>query len=140
MSDFVDLKEQINDLIDDLDEISVEVKTYTDTTEKLSELANSMSETCRSLSKIIDQSSKIYEYVNETAVKETLSSFRKQADEFSLQSKKLSDSILSSQKKFTDECRNTVEELAYEVNRKVMILGGISVVCSLVALVLAFVR
>ncbi len=146
-----ELKNQVANLVADLEAISRESASFQETNDTLNGLAASMADTSDELRKVIEESEKVYSLVNELAVKKTLESFNASAEAFTAKAEALTTKIGKHQTLFTTDVKTSVDGLAKQlkadyatlnaaVNKKVMLLGGISVACSIVALVLSFIK
>ena len=146
-----ELKDQVAGLVADLEAISKESVTYQETNETLNGLAASMAATSDELQKVIEESEKVYSLVNDVAVKKTLESFNASAEAFTTKAEELTSKIGQQQASLTAEVKASVDGLTTQlksdyaalnaaVTKRVMLLGGISIVCSIVAIVLAFIK
>ena len=145
-----ELKDQVAGLVADLETISKESVTYQETSETLNGLAASMTATRNELQKVILESEKVYSLVNDVAVKKTLESFNASAAAFTSQAEELTEKIGQQQAAYSADVKASVDGLVAQlkadyaalnaaVTKRVTILGGISVVCSIAALVLSFI-
>ena len=145
-----ELKDQVAGLVADLEAISKESVTYQETSETLNGLAASMAATSNELQKVILESEKVYSLVNDVAVKKTLESFNASAAAFTSQAEELTEKIGQQQAAHSADVKASVDGLVAQlkadyaalnaaVTKRVAILGGISVVCSIAALVLSFI-
>lgn len=146
-----ELKDQVAGLVADLEAISKESVTYQETNETLNGLAVSMAATSNELQKVIVESEKVYSLVNDVAVKKTLESFNASAAAFTSQTEELTEKIGQQQAAHSADVKASVDGLVAQlkadyaalnaaVTKRVEILGGISVVCSIAALVLSFIK
>ena len=146
-----ELKDQVAGLVADLEAISKESVTYQETNETLSGLAASMAATSDELQKVIVESEKVYALANDVAVKKTLESFNASASAFKIKAEELTAKIGQQQSALSSDVKASVDSLVGQlkgdyaalsaaVNKRVMLMGGISVVCSIVAIVLAFIK
>ncbi len=149
--ELAELKDQVAGLVADLEEISKESVTYQETNETLNGLAASMAATSDELQRVIAESEKIYSLVNDVAVKKTLESFNASAVAFTNKAEELTERIGQQQSALSSDVKASHDSLVAQlkddyaslsaaVNKKVMLMGGISVVCSIVAIVLAFIK
>lgn len=145
-----ELKDQVAGLVADLETISKESVSYQETNETLNGLAASMTATSNELQKVILESEKVYSLVNDVAVKKTLESFNASAAAFTSQAEELTEKIGQQQAANSADVKASVDGLVAQlkadyaalnvaVTKRVTILGGISVVCSIAALVLSFI-
>lgn len=145
-----ELKDQVAGLVADLETISKESVSYQETNETLNGLAASMTATSNELQKVILESEKVYSLVNDVAVKKTLESFNASAAAFTSQAEELTEKIGQQQAAYSADVKASVDGLVAQlkadyaalnaaVTKRVTILGGISVVCSIAALVLSFI-
>lgn len=145
-----ELKDQVAGLVANLEAISKESVTYQETSETLNGLAASMAATSNELQKVIVESEKVYSLVNDVAVKKTLESFNASAAAFTSQAEELTEKIGQQQAAHSADVKASVDGLVAQlkadyaalnaaVTKRVAILGGISVVCSIAALVLSFI-
>ena len=145
-----ELKDQVAGLVADLEAISKESVSYQETNETLNGLAASMAATSNELQKVILESEKVYSLVNDVAVKKTLESFNASAAAFTSQAEELTEKIGQQQAAYSADVKASVDGLVAQlkadyaalnaaVTKRVTILGGISVVCSIAALVLSFI-
>ena len=145
-----ELKCQVAGLVADLEAILKESVTYQETTEMLNGLAASMAATSNELQKVIVESEKVYSLVNDVAVKKTLESFNASAAAFTSRAEELTEKIGQQQAAYSADVKASVDGLVAQlkadyaalnaaVTKRVAILGGISVVCSIAALVLSFI-
>ena len=146
-----ELKNQVANLVADLEAISKESATFQETNDALNGLAASMATTSDELQKVIEESEKVYSLVNDVAVKKTLESFSVSAEAFTTKAEELTTRIGQQQSSLTADVKASVDGLAAQlkadyaalnaaVTKRVMLLGGISVVCSIVAIVLNFIK
>ena len=145
-----ELKDQVAGLVANLEAISKESVTYQETSETLNGLAASMAATSNELQKVIVESEKVYSLVNDVAVKKTLESFNASAAAFTSQAEELTEKIGQQQAAHSADVKASVDGLVAQlkadyaalnaaVTKRVAILGGISVVCSIAALVLSYI-
>ena len=89
--------------------------------------------------------------INDVAVKKTLESFNTSAEAFTKKADELTSRISQQQASLTTDVKASIDSLAEQlksdyatlnatVTKRVMLMGGISVVCSIVAVILAFIR
>lgn len=146
-----ELKNQIANLVVDLEAISKESATFQETNNTLNDLAASMAATSDELQRVIEESKKVYSLVNDVAVKKTLESFNASAETFTTKAEELTTRIGQQQSSLIADVKRSVDGLAAQlkadyvalnaaVTKRVMLLGGISVVCSIVAIVLSFIK
>ena len=146
-----ELKDQVAGLVADLETISKESVSYQETNETLNGLATSMAATSNELQKVILESEKVYSLVNDVAVKKTLESFNASAVAFTSRAEELTEKIGQQQAAHSADVKASFDGLAVQlkadyaalnaaVTKRVAIMGGISVVCSIVALVLSFIK
>jgi hypothetical protein len=135
-TEYSELKDQVKDLVSELELLTHEASTFGDTNDTLEELARSMSETSVSLAKVINESSEVYKYVNDVAVKKTLDSFKTSATDFTKQAEKL---IVELDEREA-ELASAVNTASAEINKKFMLMGCVSILCSIVSIILAIVH
>ena len=146
-----ELKDQVSNLVSDLEAISRESVSFQETNDTLNGLAASMTATSDELQRVIEESEKVYTLVNDVAVKKTLESFNTSAEAFTKKADELTSRISQQQASLTTDIKASIDSLAEQlksdyatlnatVTKRVMLMGGISVVCSIVAVILAFIR
>lgn len=146
-----ELKNQVANLVADLEAISKESATFQETNDTLNGLAASMEATSEDLQRVIEESEKVYTLVNDVAVKKTLESFNASAETFAAKAEELTTRIGQQQSSLAADVRTAVDGLASQmkaeyaalnaaVTKRVMLLGGISVVCSIVAVILSIIK
>ena len=146
-----ELKTQVANLVADLEAISKESATFQETNDTLNGLAASMAATSEELQRVIEESEKVYTLVNDVAVKKTLESFNASAETFTTKAEELTTRISQQQSSFSADVKAAVDGLAAQmkadyaalnaaINKRVMLLGGISVVCSIVAVILSIIK
>ncbi len=146
-----ELKGQVETLISDLEAISKESATFQETNDTLNGFAASMAATSDELKRVIEESEKVYSFVNDVAVKKTLESFSASAETFVENAEGLTAQIKSQQNLLASDVKASSEGLAAQlkadydalnaaINKKIMLMGGISIACSIVAIILSIIR
>ena len=103
--DFQSLKEKITNLVSDLEDISIQTKSYSETSKTLAELAKSMDNTSKLLSSLIERSDDVFQRVNDVTVRDTLDSFRSSAESFSTHASIISEDVLKTRQELISENR-----------------------------------
>ena len=101
--DFQSLKEKITNLVSDLEDISIQTKSYSETSKTLAELAKSMDNTSKLLSSLIERSDEVFQRVNDVTVRDTLDSFRCSAESFSTHASVISEDVLKTRQELISE-------------------------------------
>ena len=101
--DFQSLKEKITNLVSDLEDISIQTKSYSETSKTLAELAKSMDNTSKLLSSLIERSDDVFQRVNDVTVRDTLDSFRSSAESFSTHASIISEDVLKTRQELISE-------------------------------------
>lgn len=143
---YMELKERIEELIKSIDTIDAEATSFADSKKELKDAAENLKGISSDLSVAIKTSEKVLEQVNTLAIDGTLDSFKRSADDFAKTSEVQNEKIMSridETEKYIEVIKATSEETLNEfkddVKKKVIILGGASVVCALISLICALI-
>jgi len=160
-SEYKDIKEQVSELVSDLENINKEATTLQDTNRTLGEIAGTMLSLSSELRNVVEQSNSVYEYVNDVAVKKTLDSFNASAEAFEEKANQLiseidarqeklsaentarldalSENVKKSSESLLEQAADKYAALQAEINKKFWMMGGVSVAAAIVAVILALV-
>lgn len=138
-TNYKELKDQISDLVSNLESISAEASTFQDTNKTLDEIAGTMAETCKALQEIIQQSESVYQYVNDVAVKKTLNDFSDSAKTFTSHADGLTKQVKESLDKMLEQANAKFSVLQADINKKFWLLGGVSIAGVIGAIIIALI-
>lgn len=127
--ELIELKQEADTLLASIEQIKQESISFAETRGELKGISNELKIICSNLQTVISNSESLINEVSSIAVKDTV--------------KKLSDteksitSTVETNKVIAVETKDEIDIAIDAINKKVMIMGSISVLCSVVAVIIA---
>lgn len=138
-SEYKVLKTRIEELIENIESIDKETASFSAAKAKLIEVADNLQEISSDLSKAIKTSETVLNQVESIAVTSTLQSMKESADKYTENCENLLQKSKTLYSEHAQEIKNKLDSLSAELRKKIVIMGGISIFVSIVALICAII-
>lgn len=136
---YKDLKLRIEELIENIDKIDQEAASFSTAKAELEKSAKDLQSITNNLSSVLKTSDAILTQVETVAVSSTLESFKSSADRFSNECDHLFKELNKTSIEQIESLQQKIDVIAYDLKKTVLLMCGVAIICSVVALIVAFV-